>query len=93
MTTKSHGYNLRQFSFYSQSSDLPVLGLLTAEYDYTALTKEDLTFQKGDEILVIKVMDSNWWLGRLRGQVGMFQINYMRRCQTLSALKQQRNQL
>lgn len=60
LTTKSQGpMKVRHDSVSSAGSGLPVLGVLMAEYDYTALSPKDLSFKKGDQISILKIKDNN----------------------------------
>ena len=40
---------------------------------------EDLSFEKGDILTVLKVSKSGWWKGKLRGRVGLFPATYVKR--------------
>lgn len=40
---------------------------------------EDLSFEKGDILTVLKVSKSGWWKGKLHGRVGIFPATYVRR--------------
>ena len=50
-----------------------------AEYDYDAQDDDDLTFQEGQIIREVTVLDEGWSEGRLlhNGQYGMFPNNYV----------------
>lgn len=47
-----------------------------AQFSYQSEEPGDLTFNAGDVILVYK-MDSDWWTGKLYGEVGLFPCNYV----------------
>ncbi|MGH0146486.1 UNVERIFIED_CONTAM: hypothetical protein FKN15_008482 [Acipenser sinensis] len=43
-----------------------------AFYDFAGQTNEDLSFFKGDRILITEKVDSDWYRGRLNGKEGIF---------------------
>nr|XP_056711291.1 SH3 domain-containing protein 19 [Euleptes europaea] len=43
-----------------------------ALHDFIAETNEDLSFKKGDRILILERVDSEWYRGRLNGKEGIF---------------------
>ncbi|XP_041125892.1 SH3 domain-containing protein 19 [Polyodon spathula] len=43
-----------------------------ALYDFAGQTNEDLSFLKGDRILITEKVDSEWYRGRLNGKEGIF---------------------
>ncbi|XP_062992086.1 SH3 domain-containing protein 19 isoform X2 [Elgaria multicarinata webbii] len=43
-----------------------------ALHDFKAETQEDLPFKKGDHILILEHLDSEWYRGRLNGKEGIF---------------------
>lgn len=50
-----------------------------ALFDYTGVEEQDLSFGKGDRIVVMKKIDDGWWSGRKEdGAVGLFPSNYVR---------------
>ena len=49
-----------------------------AEYDCSAEADDELSFQIGDKIKIIKQDDSEWWEGECRGKTGVFPKNYVR---------------
>jgi len=50
-----------------------------ALYDYKAQEEGDLTFKKGDIIIVVKKSDStdDWWTGRMDSREGVFPANFV----------------
>ncbi|KAF0436576.1 DUF500-domain-containing protein [Gigaspora margarita] len=50
-----------------------------ALYDFTGEQEGDLSFTKGDLIIITKKTDSNneWWTGKCKGQDGIFPANYV----------------
>ncbi|XP_075429853.1 GRB2-related adapter protein 2 isoform X1 [Ascaphus truei] len=51
--------------------------LVQALYDFKAAEPDELGFHTRDIIEVLDSSDASWWLGRLRGQVGLFPSNYV----------------
>ncbi|XP_015264533.1 PREDICTED: SH3 domain-containing protein 19 isoform X2 [Gekko japonicus] len=51
-----------------------------ALYDFTAETNEDLSFKRGDHILILERVDSEWYKGRLNGKEGIFPANFVHVC-------------
>ena len=49
---------------------------VSAQYDFNAEEKDELSFKAGDIIEVLECSDMSWWKGRLRGQMGVFPSNY-----------------
>ncbi|KAF9915930.1 hypothetical protein FBU30_001639 [Linnemannia zychae] len=52
---------------------------VTAMYDFKGQQDTDLSFKKGDRIMVTKRTDStnDWWRGKLNGREGTFPANYV----------------
>ncbi|XP_037826513.1 E3 ubiquitin-protein ligase SH3RF1-like isoform X2 [Lucilia sericata] len=48
-----------------------------ALYDFESNEPNDLKFKKGDLILLKRKIDSNWYVGQLKGAEGNFPINYV----------------
>ncbi|XP_054845966.1 SH3 domain-containing protein 19 isoform X2 [Eublepharis macularius] len=51
-----------------------------ALHDFTAETSEDLSFKKGDRILILEHLDSEWYRGRLNGKEGIFPAIFVHIC-------------
>ncbi|XP_071977537.1 SH3 domain-containing protein 19 isoform X1 [Engystomops pustulosus] len=51
-----------------------------ALYDFTAETEDDLPFRKGDKILIIERLDSEWYKGRLNGREGILPAAFVQLC-------------
>jgi len=47
-------------------------------YTYASTVAEDLTFNKGDVITVVKE-DGEWWTGSKDGRTGIFPANYVKK--------------
>lgn len=48
-----------------------------AIYDLTSEEPGELTFHRGDVITVIESVYRDWWKGSLRGEIGIFPLNYV----------------
>lgn len=48
-----------------------------ALYDFTPSEPSELPFRRGDIISVLDSVYKDWWRGSLRGQVGIFPVNYV----------------
>jgi signal transducing adaptor molecule len=48
-----------------------------ALYDFQATDADELQFRKGDIITVVGSVYKDWWRGSLRGQTGIFPLNYV----------------
>ncbi|CCU82874.1 unnamed protein product [Blumeria hordei] len=48
-----------------------------AIYNFQASEPDELTFVKGDVIAVLESVYKDWWKGLLRGQTGIFPLNYV----------------
>ena len=48
-----------------------------AIYDYNADKEDELTFQEGQVIYVLKKNDDGWWEGVMDGITGLFPGNYV----------------
>jgi len=72
------GYS-RQSSTQSLPSWVPrnYLDKVLAIYDYNADKEDELTFQEGQTIYVLKKNDDGWWEGVMDGITGLFPGNYV----------------
>ncbi|KAL1960356.1 hypothetical protein VTO42DRAFT_8316 [Malbranchea cinnamomea] len=72
----------------SESQAAPVTGIpsgttaatvsrVRALYDFQPSEAGELQFRKGDVIAVLESVYKDWWKGSLRGQVGIFPLNYV----------------
>jgi len=52
-----------------------------ALYDFTPSEAGELAFSKGDIIAVLESVYKDWWKGSLRGQTGIFPLNYVEKLQ------------
>ncbi|NWW74798.1 SH319 protein, partial [Climacteris rufus] len=67
------------------SSSLPQNNRRSAEWcealhDFTAETKDDLSFKKGDCIQILEQVDLEWYRGRLNGKEGIFPAVFVQTC-------------
>nr|XP_021385883.1 SH3 domain-containing protein 19 isoform X3 [Lonchura striata domestica] len=59
-----------------------------ALHDFTAETKEDLSFKKGDYIQILEQVDLEWYRGRLNGKEGIFPAVFVQTCSARVELSQ-----
>ncbi|KAF2227466.1 hypothetical protein BDZ85DRAFT_188337, partial [Elsinoe ampelina] len=52
-----------------------------ALYDFTPSETGELAFRKGDVIAVLESVFKDWWKGSLRGNTGIFPLNYVEKLQ------------
>lgn len=52
-----------------------------ALYDFAPSEAGELQFRKGDIIAVLESVYKDWWKGSLRGQTGIFPLNYVEKLQ------------
>lgn len=52
-----------------------------ALYDFQPTEAGELQFRKGDIIAVLESVYKDWWKGSLRGQTGIFPLNYVEKLQ------------
>ncbi|NXT14200.1 SH319 protein, partial [Prunella fulvescens] len=67
------------------SSSLPQSNRRSVEWcealhDFTAETKDDLSFRKGDYIQILEQVDLEWYRGRLNGKEGIFPAVFVQTC-------------
>lgn len=56
-----------------------------ALFDFQPSEPGELQFRKGDVIAVLESVYKDWWKGSLRGQTGIFPLNYVEKLQDPSA--------
>lgn len=61
-----------------------------ALYDFQPSEPGELQFRKGDVIAVLESVYKDWWKGLLRGQTGIFPLNYVEKLQDPTAEELQR---
>ncbi|XP_014743727.1 PREDICTED: SH3 domain-containing protein 19 isoform X1 [Sturnus vulgaris] len=59
-----------------------------ALHDFTAETKDDLSFKKGDYIQILEQVDLEWCRGRLNGREGIFPAVFVQTCSARVELSQ-----
>ena len=57
--------------------DAPSIGTCRALYDYTANMYDELSIRTGDVINIHDKQADGWWLGELKGTVGIFPATYV----------------
>ena len=57
--------------------DAPSIGTCRALYDYTANMYDELSIRTGDIINIHDKQADGWWLGELKGTVGIFPATYV----------------
>ena len=62
---------------YYQETTVPSIGQCRALYDYTANMYDELSIRVGDVINIHDKQEDGWWLGELKGQVGIFPATYV----------------
>ncbi|KAI9319147.1 hypothetical protein BX666DRAFT_1923544 [Dichotomocladium elegans] len=55
----------------------PKVSRVRALYDFAPTEQGELGFQKGDIIRVLESVYRDWWKGELRGEMGIFPVNYV----------------
>ncbi|XP_009892064.1 PREDICTED: SH3 domain-containing protein 19 [Charadrius vociferus] len=59
-----------------------------ALHDFTAETKDDLSFKKGDYIQILEQVDLEWYRGRLNEKEGIFPAVFVQTCSARAELSQ-----
>ncbi|XP_054021151.1 SH3 domain-containing protein 19 isoform X1 [Dryobates pubescens] len=75
------------------ASSLPQNNRCSAEWcealhDFTAETKDDLSFKKGDYIQILEQVDLQWYRGRLNEKEGIFPAVFVQTCSARADLSQ-----
>jgi signal transducing adaptor molecule len=61
----------------SSGTTAATVSRVRALFDFQATDPDELTFRKGDIIAVLESVYKDWWKGLLRGQTGIFPLNYV----------------
>ena len=61
----------------SSGTTAATISRVRALFDFQATDADELTFRKGDIIAVLESVYKDWWKGLLRGQTGIFPLNYV----------------
>lgn len=68
-----------QHTQQQQQTTSPVLYTVVAQFAYQGQQKTDLSFNKGDRIVIFKEVSKEWLYGGLNGKVGIFPSNFVQR--------------
>ncbi|KAG8532778.1 uncharacterized protein KY384_002656 [Bacidia gigantensis] len=60
-----------------QGTTAATVSRVRALYDFVPSEPGELQFRKGDTIAVLESVYKDWWKGSLRGQTGIFPLNYV----------------
>lgn len=60
-----------------QIPQAPAASRVRALYDFAPSEEGELAFQKGDVIRILDSVYEHWWRGELRGEAGIFPVNYV----------------
>ncbi|TAQ89330.1 hypothetical protein B7494_g2344 [Chlorociboria aeruginascens] len=61
----------------SSGTTAATVSRVRALFDFQATDPDELQFRKGDIIAVLESVYKDWWKGLLRGQTGIFPLNYV----------------
>ena len=64
-----------------QGTTAATVSRVRALYDFTPSEPGELAFRKNDIIAVLESVYKDWWKGSLRGQTGIFPLNYVEKLQ------------
>ncbi|SMQ49846.1 unnamed protein product [Zymoseptoria tritici ST99CH_3D1] len=64
-----------------QGTTAATVSRVRALYDFTPTEAGELAFRKNDIIAVLESVYKDWWKGSLRGQTGIFPLNYVEKLQ------------
>lgn len=64
-----------------QGTTAATVSRVRALFDFTPSESGELAFRKGDIIAVLESVYKDWWKGSLRGQTGIFPLNYVEKLQ------------
>lgn len=64
-----------------QGTTAATVSRVRALYDFTPSEAGELAFRKNDIIAVLESVYKDWWKGSLRGQTGIFPLNYVEKLQ------------
>ncbi|KAL3229201.1 Class E vacuolar protein-sorting machinery protein HSE1 [Nakaseomyces bracarensis] len=66
-----------QQQLQQQQQQASTMKRVRALYDLNTSEADELSFKKGDVIIVLEQVYRDWWRGSLRGQIGIFPLNYV----------------
>lgn len=64
-----------------QGTTAATVSRVRALYDFSPTEAGELAFKKGDVIAVLESVYKDWWKGSLRGETGIFPLNYVDKLQ------------
>lgn len=64
-----------------QGTTAATVSRVRALFDFTPSEPGELAFRKGDIIAVLESVYKDWWKGSLKGQTGIFPLNYVEKLQ------------
>ena len=70
-----------QAPIHSPGQTAATVSRVRALYDFQPSEPGELQFRKGDIIAVLESVYKDWWKGSLRGQTGIFPLNYVEKLQ------------
>ena len=82
-TAELHGSSTAELSQPTPSLSVPsgttaaTVSRVRALFDFQPTEPGELQFRKGDVIAVLESVYKDWWKGSLRGQTGIFPLNYI----------------
>lgn len=74
----------------SSGTTAATVSRVRALFDFQPSEPGELQFRKGDVIAVLESVYKDWWKGSLRGQTGIFPLNYVEKLQDPTADELQR---
>jgi signal transducing adaptor molecule len=78
---QSSGASAEPQSSTQQGTTAATVSRVRALYDFTPSEPGELAFRKNDIIAVLESVYKDWWKGSLRGQTGIFPLNYVEKIQ------------
>lgn len=64
--------------------------MVKARFNFKQNNEDELSFSKGDVIVVTRQEEGGWWEGTLNGKTGWFPSNYVREIKQCGELSQRR---
>ena len=81
LMTASHNPRKRYPAPTAPGTTAATVSRVRALYDFTPSEPGELAFKKNDIIAVLESVYKDWWKGSLRGQTGIFPLNYVEKLQ------------
>ncbi|KAF2139421.1 uncharacterized protein K452DRAFT_320544 [Aplosporella prunicola CBS 121167] len=76
-----NGSDPQQSQAIASGTTAATVSRVRALFDFTPSEPGELAFRKGDVIAVLESVYKDWWKGSLRGQTGIFPLNYVEKLQ------------